>query len=197
MPDFEARARKVLPPVLGHYTWLSIERGEGSWLVTTDGRRVLDMTCGIAVTAVGHSHPRVVKAVVDQAQRLMHISAGVAKYESNVALAEALATITPSGLDTVFFGNSGAEAVEGAIKLSPDHRTRGDHRLPRRVSRAHRRGGDAHDVQGAIPTRLRCAASRGLHRALSVSARVRVAGSARRRGLREPLFRRARGDARA
>src|SRR5438067_10162741 len=118
MPDFEARARKVLPPVLGHYTWLSIERGEGSWLGTTDGRRVLDMTCGIAVTVVGHSHPRVVKAVVDQVQRLMHISAGVAKYESSIALAEQLATITPRGLDTVFFGNSGAEAVEGAIKLT-------------------------------------------------------------------------------
>lgn len=118
MSGFEARARKVLPPVLGHYTWLSVERGEGSWLVTTDGRRVLDMTCGIAVTAVGHAHPRVVKAVVDQAQRLMHISAGVAKYESSIAFAEALATVTPHGLDTVFFGNSGAEAVEAAIKLS-------------------------------------------------------------------------------
>jgi 4-aminobutyrate aminotransferase len=118
MTDFEARARKVLPPVLGHYTWLPIERGQGSWLFTTDGRRVLDMTCGIAVTVVGHSHPRVVKAVVDQVQRLMHISAGVAKYESSVALAEMLATVTPRGLDTVFFGNSGAEAVEAAIKLS-------------------------------------------------------------------------------
>jgi len=118
MADFETRARKVLPAVLGHYTWLSIERGEGSWLVTTDGRRVLDLTCGIAVTVVGHSHPRVVKAVVDQAQRLMHISTGVAKYESSIALAEQLATITPRGLDSVFFGNSGAEAVEGAIKLS-------------------------------------------------------------------------------
>jgi 4-aminobutyrate aminotransferase len=118
MSDFETRARKVLPPVLGHYTWLPIERGEGSWLYTTDGRRVLDMTCGIAVTVVGHSHPRVVKAVVDQVQRLMHISAGVAKYESSVALAEMLATITPQGLDTAFFGNSGAEAVEAAIKLS-------------------------------------------------------------------------------
>jgi 4-aminobutyrate aminotransferase len=67
---------------------------------------------------VGHSHPRVVKAVVDQVQRLMHISTGVAKYESNVALAELLATVTPRGLDTTFFGNSGAEAVEAAIKLS-------------------------------------------------------------------------------
>src|SRR2546426_1509925 len=118
MSDFEARARKVLPPVLGHYTWLSIERGEGSWLVTTDGRRVLDLTCGIAVTAVGHSHPRVVKAVVDQAQRLMPISTCVAKYESSIALAEQLATVTPRGLDTVFFGNSGAEAVEAAIRLA-------------------------------------------------------------------------------
>src|SRR5881409_115731 len=118
MSDFESRARKVLPPVLGHYTWLSIERGEGSWLVTIDGKRVLDLTCGIAVTVVGHSHPRVVKAVAEQASRLMHISTGVAKYESNVALAETLATITPSGLDAVVFGNSGAEAIEAAIKLS-------------------------------------------------------------------------------
>src|SRR3989440_7814848 len=118
MSDFEARARRVLPPVLGHYTWLEIDRGEGSWLFTADGRRVLDLTCGIAVTAVGHAHPKVVKAVTTQAQRLMHISAGVAKYESSIALAEALATITPRGLDSVFFGNSGAEAVEGAIKLT-------------------------------------------------------------------------------
>src|SRR4029077_5095892 len=116
MSDFEARARKVLPPVLGHYTWLSIERGEGSWLITTDGRRVLDRTCGIAVTNVGHAHPRVVKAVVDQAQRLMHISTGVAKYESSVALAEMLATITPKGLGAVFVGTGGRGGVEGAIK---------------------------------------------------------------------------------
>jgi 4-aminobutyrate aminotransferase len=114
----EARARNVLPAVLGHYTWLPIERGEGSWLITNDGRRVLDLTCGIAVTVVGHAHPRVVKAVTEQAGKLMHISTGVAKYESNVALAEMLATVTPRGLDTAFFGNSGAEAVEGAIKLA-------------------------------------------------------------------------------
>ena len=81
MADFEARARKVLPPVLGHYTWLQIDRGEGSWLITSDGRRVLDLTCGIAVTVVGHAHPRVVKAVTEQAAKLMHISTGVAKYE--------------------------------------------------------------------------------------------------------------------
>jgi 4-aminobutyrate aminotransferase len=114
----EQRARTVLSPVLGHYTWLPLDRAEGSWLITQDGRRVLDLTCGIAVTPVGHSHPAVVRAVVDQASRLMHISSGVAKYESNVALAEFLGTILPSGIDTILFQNSGAEAIEGAIKLA-------------------------------------------------------------------------------
>lgn len=118
MGDFEARQRAVLSPVMGHYTWVPIERGEGSWLTTTDGRRILDLTCGIAVTPVGHSHPKVVAAVTDQASRLMHISAGVAKYEANVALAEALVRVTPPGLDTVLFVNSGAEAIEGAVKLA-------------------------------------------------------------------------------
>src|SRR5713101_5770695 len=100
MAGFEARARKVLPHVLGHYTWLPIERGEGSWLITTEGRRILDLTCGIAVTPIGHSHPKVVAAVVEQARRFLHTSAGVAKYESNIALAEAIGRVAPSGLDT-------------------------------------------------------------------------------------------------
>jgi len=114
----EQRARRVLSPVMGHYTWLPLERGEGSWLITTDGRRVLDLTCGIAVTPIGHSHPAVVRAVTDQASRLMHISAGVAKYESNVALGEFLQGVLPGGIDTFVFQNSGAEAIEAAIKLA-------------------------------------------------------------------------------
>jgi 4-aminobutyrate aminotransferase len=116
--DLEARAKRVLSPVLGHYTWLPVQRGEGSWLVTDTGRRVLDLTCGIAVTPVGHAHPRVVAAIRAQAEKLSHICAGVALYEPNVALAEALVKVTPPGLDTVFFGNSGAEAIEGSIKLA-------------------------------------------------------------------------------
>ncbi|MGH2378560.1 MAG: aspartate aminotransferase family protein [Candidatus Limnocylindria bacterium] len=114
----EARGRRVLSPVLGSYTWLPLDRGEGSWLVTTDGRRVLDLTCGIAVTPVGHSHPKVVRAVQEQAAKLMHISGGVAKYEPNVALAEMLAGILPQGMDTFVFQNSGAEAIEAAVKLA-------------------------------------------------------------------------------
>jgi 4-aminobutyrate aminotransferase len=122
--DLERRAKRVLSPLPGRYTWLPLDRGEGSWLVTKDGRRVLDLTCGIAVTNVGHAHPRVVRAVSDQAAKLMHISTGVATYESNIALAEALGTVTPRGLDTVFFGNSGAEAVEASIKLARQHTKR-------------------------------------------------------------------------
>jgi 4-aminobutyrate aminotransferase len=116
--DLERRAKKVLSPLPGRYTWLPLDRGEGSWLITKDGRRVLDLTCGIAVTSVGHAHPRVVKAITAQASKLMHISTGVATYEANIALAEALVSVTPRGLDTVFFGNSGAEAVEASIKLA-------------------------------------------------------------------------------
>src|ERR671935_332388 len=118
MADLEARAKRVLSPVLGHYTWLPVTRGEGSWLVTDTGRRVLDLTSGIAVTPVGHAHPKVVAAIREQVGKLSHICAGVAIYEPNVALAEALTKVTPSGLDTVFFGNSGAEAIEGSIKLA-------------------------------------------------------------------------------
>jgi 4-aminobutyrate aminotransferase len=118
MADLEARAKRVLSPVLGHYTWVPVARGEGSWLVTDTGRRILDLTSGIAVTPVGHAHPKVVAAVTAQVQKLSHICAGVALYEPNVVLAEELVKVTPSGLDTVFFGNSGAEAIEGAIKLA-------------------------------------------------------------------------------
>jgi 4-aminobutyrate aminotransferase len=118
MADLESRAKRVLSPVLGHYTWLPVARGEGSWLITDTGRRILDLTCGIAVTTVGHAHPKVVAAIKAQAEKLSHICAGVALYEPNVALAEALVKVTPAGLDTVFFGNSGAEAVEGSLKLA-------------------------------------------------------------------------------
>jgi 4-aminobutyrate aminotransferase len=114
----EQRAARVLSPVLGHYTWLEVDHGEGSWLITRDGKRVLDLTSGIAVTPVGHAHPKVVAAIRAQAAKLSHICAGVAAYEPNIALAEALAGITPRGLDMVFFGNSGAEAIEASIKLS-------------------------------------------------------------------------------
>lgn len=121
MDELEARARRTLSPVLGHYTWTPIERGEGSWLFTRGGRRLLDLTCGIAVTPVGHAHPKVVAAVTEQVRRFSHLSIGVALYESYVALAEEVARIAPVGLDTTFFCNSGSEAVEASLKLARQH----------------------------------------------------------------------------
>ena len=115
---FEQRAGRVLSPVLGHYTWLEVDHALGSWLFTRDGRKVLDLTSGIAVTPVGHAHPKVVAAIQAQAAKLSHICAGVAAYEPNIRLAEALTEVTPAGLDLVFFGNSGAEAIEASIKLA-------------------------------------------------------------------------------
>lgn len=116
--DRSERARAALSPVLARYTWLNVERGEGSFLHASDGRRILDLTCGIAVTAIGHAHPHVVAAVEAQARKLLHICAGVAVYEPNVAYAEALARVAPEGMDTTFFCNSGSEAVEAGIKFA-------------------------------------------------------------------------------
>ncbi len=96
---------------------INIERGEGAYLVDRDGRRYLDLVMGIAVNAVGHAHPAVVRAVAEQAGRHLHVYSGTGYQEAVVAYAEALlADIGPNY--RVFFGNSGAEAVEAAIKLA-------------------------------------------------------------------------------
>ena len=64
--------RSVVAPVWGRITNLVVDRGEGSWLITTDGERYLDYSSGIGVTNTGHAHPRVVAAVQEQAARLLH-----------------------------------------------------------------------------------------------------------------------------
>jgi 4-aminobutyrate aminotransferase len=94
-------------------------RGEGAMVEDVDGNRFLDFNAGIAVVAAGHCHPRVVQAIQEQAARLIHMSGTDFYYEELVALAEKLGQIAP-GDDArrVSFGNSGAEAIEGAIKLA-------------------------------------------------------------------------------
>ena len=95
------------------------ERGEGAIVEDVDGNRFLDFSAGIAVVAAGHCHPRVVEAIRKQAARLIHMSGTDFYYEEMVALAEKLAEIAPGDEPRrVSFGNSGAEAVEGAIKLA-------------------------------------------------------------------------------
>jgi 4-aminobutyrate aminotransferase len=113
-----ARDHDALAGVLPRYYDMVAERGEGSWIVDVEGRRFLDLGAGIAVNATGHCHPRVVNAVVDQARTLLHTSV-VVHHRRNVELAERLGALCPF-IDEpqVFFCNSGAEAVDGSLKLA-------------------------------------------------------------------------------
>jgi acetylornithine/N-succinyldiaminopimelate aminotransferase len=111
----------MIPAVLPSYSRakLSFVRGEGSWLVEADGRRFLDFASGIAVMALGHGHPALVKALTDQAGRLWHTS-NLYTVPEQEALAARL--VEHSFADTVFFCNSGTEAAELAIKMARKYR---------------------------------------------------------------------------
>ena len=94
---------------------VAFSHGEGAWLYTTDGRKVLDALAGIAVSGLGHAHPKLVKSIADQAGRIIHTS-NLVHIPEQAALADKLCAL--AGMDNVFFGNSGAEANECAIKLA-------------------------------------------------------------------------------
>ena len=107
----------MIDPVLPTYsrTKFAFARGEGSWLETTDGRRMLDLGAGIAVNALGHAHPDLVAALGAQAAKLWHVS-NLYQIPEQQALAEKLVAETFG--DTVFFTNSGTEACELAVKMA-------------------------------------------------------------------------------
>ena len=106
-------------PVWTHLLDKALVRGEGTYVWDQDGRRYLDFTSGIGVVNTGHCHPRVVDAVREQAGRALHLQANVGfVHEPMLRLIAALREIAPPELDTFFFSNSGAEAVEAAIKLA-------------------------------------------------------------------------------
>ncbi len=107
-----------ISPVWSRSAELFVDRGEGACLYATDGRRYLDFTTGIGVTNTGHCHPRVVAAIQQQAARLIHGQANIVIHEPLIQLAEELSAVVPPALDCFFFSNSGAEAVEGAVKLA-------------------------------------------------------------------------------
>ncbi|HKZ55176.1 MAG TPA: aminotransferase class III-fold pyridoxal phosphate-dependent enzyme [Anaerolineales bacterium] len=107
-----------LSPVWSRNWKLVVERGEGPYLFDEGGRRYLDFTSGIAVTNTGHAHPQVVQAIREQAGLLLHAQANILVHKPMLRLVEQLLTIVPASLDTFFFTNSGAEAIEGAVKLA-------------------------------------------------------------------------------
>ncbi len=94
---------------------VAFTHGEGAWLYTTDGRKILDALAGIAVSGLGHAHPKLVKAITAQAGRLIHTS-NLVNIPEQAALADKLCAL--ADMDNVFFANSGAEANECAIKIA-------------------------------------------------------------------------------
>jgi 4-aminobutyrate aminotransferase len=116
------RDAAVLSPSYTRCYPLVIKRGQGAMVEDVDGNSFLDFNAGIAVVATGHSHPRVVQAVQAQAAEFLHMSGTDFYYESMVQLAEKLAGLVPGDVPRrVYFGNSGTEAMEAAIKMARYH----------------------------------------------------------------------------
>ena len=141
---------------------LAFERGEGAWLFTAEGERYLDFTSGVAVNALGHAHPQLVEALTEQAHKVWHVS-NLYRIPEGEMLADRLCAM--SFADTVFFQNSGAEAIECAIKMARKYqsarqaRTVPYHHLRRRVPRPDA-GRDRRDRKQEISRRLRPAGRR-------------------------------------
>ncbi|MCW1929119.1 aspartate aminotransferase family protein [Bhargavaea beijingensis] len=108
----------LAPSMAKDHPNLPVVKAEGCYYYGTDGKRYLDFTSGIAVENVGHRHPKVVQAIKDSADHLVHGPSGVIIYESILKLAHELQQVLPLKLDNFFFANSGTEAIEGALKLA-------------------------------------------------------------------------------
>ncbi|RNL57245.1 aspartate aminotransferase family protein [Arthrobacter oryzae] len=107
-----------LSPLLKQATPLVVDHALGSWIHATDGKAYLDFTTGIGVTSTGHCHPRVVEAARDQVGKIIHAQYTTVMHKPLLALTEKLGEVLPAGLDSVFYANSGSEAVEAAIRLA-------------------------------------------------------------------------------
>ncbi len=112
------QARQHISPVWSRSGDFYVSRGEGAYLYDLEDNAYLDFTTGIGVTNVGHCHPRVVEAVQKQAGLLLHGQANIVLHQPMLELIEELRKIVPETMDGFFFSNSGAEAVEGAVKLA-------------------------------------------------------------------------------
>ncbi|MCM3004056.1 aspartate aminotransferase family protein [Priestia koreensis] len=108
----------LAPTMAKDFPNLPVVKAEGFFYIGADGKKYLDFTSGIATENTGHRHPKVVEAIKKQVDELLHGPIGIINYESILTLARKLQGILPSPLDCFFFGNSGAEAIEGAVKLA-------------------------------------------------------------------------------
>jgi len=94
------------------------DRAEGSYIYTDDGKKLLDFTSGIGVTNTGHCHPKVVEAIREQAGLFLHAQANIVIHKPMLQLVEELRKVVPPSIDSFFFANSGAEALENAVKIA-------------------------------------------------------------------------------
>lgn len=115
--DIIKKARHLFTPALVFHTDIMVKKANGLIIEAADGKRYMDFSSGLATTNIGHCPPRVIGAVKRQMDEIIH-SGCIFRYNSEIELAEKLKQITPGALDMFFFSNSGAEAVEGAIKLA-------------------------------------------------------------------------------
>lgn len=111
-------ALPYVSPIWTRYTPIIASRAEGCYVYDQDGTPYLDFTCGIGVTNTGHCHPRVVEAIREQAGKLIHAQINIIYHEPLLNLINELRAIVHPSLDGFFFSNSGAEAIEGAVKLA-------------------------------------------------------------------------------
>jgi 4-aminobutyrate aminotransferase len=116
--DSQEKAIPHVSPVWTRYSAIIASRGEGCTIYDQEGNAYLDFTCGIGVTNTGHCHPHVVAAIREQAGKLLHGQVNILFHEPLLALVNELRSILPDSIDGYFFSNSGAEAVEGAMKLA-------------------------------------------------------------------------------
>lgn len=108
----------TLSPVFKQATSVVVDHAEGSWIISTDGRRYLDFTSGIGVTSTGHCHPRVVAAAREQVGKVIHAQSTTVMHPPLLELTRKLGDVLPKGIDSVFFANAGAEAVEASLRLA-------------------------------------------------------------------------------
>jgi 4-aminobutyrate aminotransferase len=109
---------ELIPRVVGRYSPVVVDRAEGIYVWDVDGTRYMDFTSGIAVVNTGHCHPRVVQAIQEQAAKIIHAQQNILAHEPMMRAAVLLTETLPADLNQVFWTNSGAEAIEGAIKLA-------------------------------------------------------------------------------
>ncbi len=110
--------KQLLSPVWNRIFSVEADHAEGAYIFDPAGRRYLDFTSGIAVTNTGHCHPKVVAAIQAQAGRLIHGQANILFHQPLLDLVTELSSVVPPGLESFFFSNSGAEAVEASVKLA-------------------------------------------------------------------------------